>query len=92
MVVCDHTPQDNKRPQSMRRYRCPHHRPPSCFMIGTMQSTGNTSAGVRQTNTRQVVQNNVNEDSSDQMTRPHCSCVQLRGSRRYCSMFIQRLN
>ncbi|GFS64280.1 hypothetical protein TNCV_3945951 [Trichonephila clavipes] len=60
---------------------------PPCFTVGTRQSTCNASVGIRQTNTRSVVRNNVNEDSSDQMTCSHYSCVQFRWSRHHCNLF-----
>ncbi|GFV25488.1 hypothetical protein TNCV_1147581 [Trichonephila clavipes] len=44
---------------------------PPYFPIGTKHSTWNASAGIRKTNARLVVWNDVSEDSSDQMTYSH---------------------
>ncbi|GFV33663.1 hypothetical protein TNCV_4567781 [Trichonephila clavipes] len=58
-----------------------------CFTIGSRQLTRNAFVDVRQTDTRSVVWNNVNDDSSDQMTCSHCSCGQLKWSQQHCSLF-----
>ncbi|CAL1272010.1 unnamed protein product [Larinioides sclopetarius] len=86
MAVCDHLPQDNDRPQFTGRYCGPHHhRTPSLFHVW------NQAVDMKcfcRTNSRPVVWNNVNEDSSDQITCSHCSCVQFRWSRHHLSFFI----
>ena len=61
---------------------------PSCFTVGTRQSTRNASVGVRQPNTCPVVWNNVNEDSSVQMTCFHCICIHTSWSSHHCNLFI----
>ncbi|GFT42467.1 HTH_Tnp_Tc3_2 domain-containing protein [Trichonephila clavipes] len=79
MVAWDHSPQDKKRPHSTGLYCAPHyHRVLSCFTVRTRQFTLNASAGVRLTNAHPAMWNNVNKNSSDQMTCFHCSCVQFR--------------